>query len=147
MEIERLGPHDVQRVLDASVLLDDPAREDWTLRFLTSEGHHLLLASVDGAPAGFITGVEMTHPDKGTEMLVYELGVDEAYQRRGIGKALVAALADLARDAGCYGMWVATESDNVAALATYESAGAAPPEPGVTLAWTFPEEPATADQE
>ena len=140
MEIERLGPHDVPRVVAASALLDDPAREDWTLRFLTSEGHHLLLASVDGAPAGFITGVEMTHPDKGTEMLVYELGVDEAYQRQGIGKALVAALADLARAAGCYGMWVATESDNVAALATYGSAGAEPPEPGVTLAWTFPDE-------
>ncbi len=146
MEIERLGPHDVHRVLDASRLLDDPAREDWTLRFLTSEGHHLLVASVDGVDAGFITGVEMTHPDKGTEMLVYELGVDEAYQRQGIGKALVGALADLARAAGCYGMWVATESDNVAALATYVAAGAEPPEPGVTLAWTFPEDAPAAQE-
>jgi ribosomal protein S18 acetylase RimI-like enzyme len=140
VEIERLGPHDVQRVLDASSLLDDPARPDWTLRFLTSEGHHLLVATVDGVDVGFVTGVEMTHPDKGTEMLLYELGVDEAHQRRGIGRALTEALADLARAAGCYGMWVATESDNEAALATYAAAGAAPPEPGVTLAWTFDQE-------
>jgi ribosomal protein S18 acetylase RimI-like enzyme len=140
VEIEQLGPHDVQRVLDASSLLDDPARPDWTLRFLTSEGHHLLVATIDGVDVGFVTGVEMTHPDKGTEMLLYELGVDEAHQRRGVGRALTLALADLARATGCYGMWVATEADNEAALATYAAAGAAPPEPGVTLAWTFDQE-------
>jgi ribosomal protein S18 acetylase RimI-like enzyme len=127
-------------VLDASSLLDDPARPDWTLRFLTSEGHHLLVATIDGVDVGFVTGVEMTHPDKGTEMLLYELGVDEAHQRRGVGRALTEALADLARATGCYGMWVATEADNEAALATYAAAGAAPPEPGVTLAWTFDQE-------
>jgi hypothetical protein len=34
-------------------------------------------------------------------------------------------------------MWVGTEADNDAALATYRAAGAAPPEPFVTLEWTF----------
>ncbi|HZE00492.1 MAG TPA: GNAT family N-acetyltransferase, partial [Pseudonocardiaceae bacterium] len=51
-------------------------------------------------------------PDKGTEMFLYELGVDDRFRRRGIGKALVAALAELARESGCYGMWVLTDSDN-----------------------------------
>ena len=46
-----------------------------------------------------VTGVETTHPDKGTEMFLYELAVDEAARDRGVGRALVAALADLARDA------------------------------------------------
>jgi ribosomal protein S18 acetylase RimI-like enzyme len=44
-----------------------------------------------------VTGVEMTHPDKGTEMFLYELGVADEHQGRGIGRALVSALADLAR--------------------------------------------------
>jgi hypothetical protein len=28
-------------------------------------------------PVGMVTGVETTHPDKGTEMFLYELAVDE----------------------------------------------------------------------
>jgi ribosomal protein S18 acetylase RimI-like enzyme len=84
-----------------------------------------------------VTGVEMTHPDKGTEMFLYELGVDESFRGRGVGKALVAALADLARDRGCYGMWVITDEDNAAALATYSRAGGTPERDQVVLVWTF----------
>ena len=61
----------------------------------------------------------MTHPDKGTEMFLYELGVAQPYRRRRIGTALVMTLRQTAIDNGCYGMWVLTDVDNVAALATY----------------------------
>ena len=84
-----------------------------------------------------MSGVETTHPDKGTEMFLYELAVREPSQRRGIGKALVAALASLARERGCYGMFVLTDADNAAALATYRSAGAAAPSDHVMLDWNF----------
>ena len=137
MRIDRLGPGDDARVLAAGHLFDDPARAEATARFLASEGHHLLLASVDGHDVGFVSGVETTHPDKGTELFLYELAVDEAHRRRGIGRALVQALAGLAVERGCYGMWVATEPDNDAAIATYRSAGSEAPEPSVTLAWRF----------
>ncbi len=137
MRIERIEPGDVDRVLAASALLDGPATLEWTTTFLSSPGHHLLLARIDGIDIGFVTGVETTHPDKGTEMFLYELGVDESARGLGVGKALVAALADLARERGCYGMWVSTEADNDAALATYRSAGADAPEPAVVLTWTF----------
>jgi len=72
-----------------------------------------------------VTGVEVTHPDKGTEMFLYELAVGEPWQRQGIGRSLVEALVDLARERGCYGMWVLTDEDNEAAVATYTSAGGA----------------------
>ena len=75
------------------------------------------------AAAGFVSGVEMTHPDKGTEMFLYELAVEEASRNRGIGRALVRALADLARERGCYGMWVLTDDGNPAALRAYAAAG------------------------
>ncbi|MDP1805955.1 MAG: GNAT family N-acetyltransferase, partial [Acidimicrobiales bacterium] len=112
MQIDRLGPGDEDRVVAAAALFDEPPTQAWADRFLARDGHHLLLAVVDDADVGFVSGVEMTHPDKGTEMLVYELGVDDAYQRRGVGRALVEALATLARDVGCYGMWVLTDPDN-----------------------------------
>ena len=78
---------------------------------------------------GFIRGVEMTHPDKGTEMFVYERAVAEDARQRGIGLALTARLAELARSQGCYGMWVGVDTDNAAAHATYRAAGGKKPEP------------------
>ena len=133
MRIERVTGADA--VEAAAHLLDAPPLPAATAAFLAADGHHLLLAREDDRPVGFVSGVETTHPDKGTEMFLSELGVDEAFRRRGIGTALVRALADLARERGCTGMWVATEADNEAALATYRRAGAADPEPCVTLAW------------
>jgi ribosomal protein S18 acetylase RimI-like enzyme len=138
MDVRRLGPNEVETVLAASPLFDEPADPDWARTFLQREGHHLLMAFDDGTPIGFVSGVETTHPDKGTEMFLYELGVGDEQRRRGVGKALVLALADLAIEQGCHGMWVGTESDNSAALATYRAAGAGEPEPFVTLSWSFP---------
>jgi ribosomal protein S18 acetylase RimI-like enzyme len=84
-----------------------------------------------------VTGVETTHPDKGTEMFLYELDVDEGSRGQGIGTGLVRALADLARELGCYGMWVLTDDDNTAALATYTAAGAGEQSRHVMLTWRF----------
>lgn len=137
MQIDRLRAEDVDRVLRAAQLFDDPPRRVWVEDFLSRDGHHLLVANVDGVNTGFVTGVEIAHPDKGVEMLLYELGVDEAYRNQGIGRALTLALVELARERGCRGMWVPTEEDNEAAIATYRSAGASEAEPGVTLVWTF----------
>jgi ribosomal protein S18 acetylase RimI-like enzyme len=135
MEIHGLTEGDVDRVLAAAHLFDFPPKRDWTEVFLTREGHHLLFASAGGIDAGFVSGIEIAHPDKGVEMLLYELAVAEPYRRQGIGRALTLALLDIAREVGCRSMWVATEATNIAALATYRSANASGPEPGVTLEW------------
>jgi aminoglycoside 3-N-acetyltransferase I len=120
MEIRYLRPGDDALVLGAPQLFDAPPRPDATARFLAEPGHHIFVAIGDeGTVVGFVTGVETTHPDKGTEMFLYELSVHEEQRRRGIGTALVEALAALARDRGCYGMWTGTEPDNLAAQRTY----------------------------
>jgi hypothetical protein len=49
----------------------------------------------------------------------------------------VNALAELARERKCYGMWVLTDDDNAAALATYGSAGATRESTSVMLSWKF----------
>jgi ribosomal protein S18 acetylase RimI-like enzyme len=138
-EIRRLGPGDDALVVAAEHLFDSPARPDATARFLAEPGHHLLVAYDGERPVGMVTGVETTHPDKGTEMFLYELAVDEAARGRGIGRALVRALADLARDAGCYGMWVLTDDDNPAAVRAYTAAGGMPEPLTRLIAWTFRE--------
>ena len=128
---------DVELVRAASPLFDSEARSAWVERFFGQPNHHLCIAYEGEEPAGFVSGVEMTHPDKGTEMFLYELGVDDAFRGRGIGKALVAGLADLARERGCYGMWVLTDTDNAAAIATYESVGAGEASSQLMLSWEF----------
>jgi ribosomal protein S18 acetylase RimI-like enzyme len=132
----------IERVIDISVveaaadLFDGPPRADATARFLAHSDHHLLFAYDEGGRAvGMISGVETTHPDKGTEMFIYELGVAPDARLRGVATGLVRALGELARERGCYGMWVGTEPDNAAAQATYRKAGASEEAPFVLLNW------------
>ncbi len=135
-QIVRLGQRDAHVVLSAPAIFDAAPTERWTAKFLSSEGHYLLVAlDADGRAVGFVSGVETTHPDKGTEMFLYELSVHPGHRNHGVGRALVTALADLARQRGCYGMWAGTEPDNAAALATYRAAGAQPPETFMLLNW------------
>jgi ribosomal protein S18 acetylase RimI-like enzyme len=135
--IRRLGPGDEAAVLAAGALFDGPPSEAATRRFLAEPNHHLLLAEERGAAVGFVTGVETTHPDKGTEMFLYELSVAESARRRGTGRALVEALAALARDRGCYGMWVGTEVGNEAARRTYARAGGRETPAQLIIEWSF----------
>ncbi|MFC8224461.1 GNAT family N-acetyltransferase [Streptomyces sp. NPDC057287] len=129
--------HTTAELLAAAHLYDAPPRPEWAARFLAADGHLMLIAYVDGAPAGFVSGIEMLHPDKGTEMCLYELSVGEGSRRRGIGRALTEALAAEARERGCYDMWVGVDRDNEAALATYRSAGAADDGVFAMLTWEF----------
>ncbi len=129
MRIERLGPGDDSRVSEAGSLFDNPADPTATADFLARPDHYLFVAYEDDVPAGFVSGVLLVHPDKGREMFLYELAVDEGYRRRGHARALVERLAAAAREANCYGMWVLTDDDNTAALAAYESAGGKLDEP------------------
>ena len=136
--LQWLTIEDVADLEAASHLFDGPVRRAWAVRFLELPTHHLCLGWMNGLPAGFVSGVEMTHPDKGTEMFLYELGVDEAARGRGLGSALARALADRAQERGCYDMWTLTDLDNVAARATYRKAGAGSEETDLVLPlWTL----------
>jgi ribosomal protein S18 acetylase RimI-like enzyme len=137
MEIRALGPGDDAAVVAAQHLFDGPARAAATARFLEEPGSHLLVGYVDGEPAGFVSGVEVTHPDKGTEMFLYELAVGEAHRRRGHGRALIEALEVLARERGCVGMFVFVDDDNEAGRAAYRSAGGRDASRPVMVEWAF----------
>jgi ribosomal protein S18 acetylase RimI-like enzyme len=73
-------------------------------------------------------------------VFLHEIGVAARVRGRGVGAALVAALAGVARERGCYGMWTATEPDNAAAQRTYARAGARIlDEPHTMAEWRFAE--------
>jgi ribosomal protein S18 acetylase RimI-like enzyme len=137
MIIRDLSDGPASEIATLSHLLDQPAEADAIARFVAEPNHHLFVAYDRDEAVGFVTGVETTHPDKGTEMFLYELAVDERSRNRGIGTALVAKLAQTARARGCHGMWVLTDQDNEAAVRTYAAAGATEREDTVMLSWTF----------
>jgi aminoglycoside 3-N-acetyltransferase I len=94
----------IERIVDAAAvhlaadLFDTPPLAAATERFLADPTHHLLFAFDEaGRAVGMISGVETTHPDKGTEMFVYELGVAPAARLQGVATELVRTLADIAR--------------------------------------------------
>jgi ribosomal-protein-alanine N-acetyltransferase len=113
-----------ERVKAAEKLFDDPVDLEATRRFLEDESNHLVIAYVDGRPAGFVSGTELMHPDQPRpELFLNELGVDPTYRGRGVGKELVAKLWEIAQTRGCRGMWVLTDNSNAAALRVYGGAG------------------------
>lgn len=123
-------------LVDSSDLFDHPVTMDGAEDFLDRQGHVLLLARAsDGRGIGFVSGVEMRHPDKYAEMFVYELGVDERWRRRGVATALLQALREQAHRRGCRGMWTGTERYNDSALATYRSLGATVDDGSVFITW------------
>jgi hypothetical protein len=85
MRIERAGSADA--VAAVQPLFDHALRPEAVERFLGDPTHHLLVAysGEAEAAAGFVSGVEMTHPDKGTEMFLYELAWRRRRATRGSG--------------------------------------------------------------
>ena len=120
--LKRLGPDDLNELLGvAEGLFDNPIRPDQAKAFLTDPLHEIVLAFDGGTAVGMATGVIMLHPDKPPAFFISEVGVRDAFQRRGIGKQVTARLMEIARGRGCEGIWLATETDNVPARALYHA--------------------------
>ena len=95
-------------------------------------------AFLDGWRAGFALTHFLPRIDRSQEMAYrHELDVAPQARRRGLGRGLVEAVRDLARERGAMEAWVITEEDNDAAAATYRSAGFAQEgETAIVFGWT-----------
>jgi ribosomal protein S18 acetylase RimI-like enzyme len=122
--IRKLGPGD-ESVSDAACRAFGSEGDFDAALFLRRPEATLLVSEVDGEVAGWVYGQELAHPDAELTMLLYALDVVEAHHRQGHGRALVDAFVADARSRGCTEVWVLTEQDNDAALATYAAAGGA----------------------
>ena len=136
IRVEVVDSPDVAK--EAAALFDHPIDHTATANFLADERHHLLIGYVGDQPAGFVTAVELLHPDKPQpEMFLYELGVEEEYRRQGVATALMQRLVDMCHERGCGEMFVLTDDDNAAGNATYAKAGGTPEPAGVMYAWDW----------
>jgi ribosomal protein S18 acetylase RimI-like enzyme len=110
--VRRLGPgdEDVIRAL----------AEDEAQTALLSDDRTIFVAAFDGdTPVGFAFGYVLPRRHGGpTIFFVYELGVDEGYRRRGIGRRLMEELLFGQEEA-----FVLTDAANEAAMALYASLG------------------------
>jgi aminoglycoside 3-N-acetyltransferase I len=80
---------DADEVARCADLCDGPPLPDATERFVADSSHYLLVAyQDDGRAIGMVSGVALTHPDKGTEMLLYEVGVEPEFRRKGVANAV-----------------------------------------------------------
>ena len=104
---------------------------------LLADPRTLLLVAFDGErPVGLVLAHELPrrHGER-ARLFVYEVDVAESHRRRGIASALLARLAELARERGIRAGFVLTEPDNGPANALYRDAGGATAR--VTVQWDF----------
>ena len=107
--------------------------------FLARDDINVWVAEVEGELAGFAYAYVLLRIDGDTSVFLYELGVDEQFRRRGLGRALVDEARSLAESVGAAKMWVDTSYDNEPARRTYASAGGQPAaEATLVYGWRFP---------
>lgn len=114
---------DILRNIDLDVfddLLDIPKAKE----FLADPRHHLVVAIVNDQVVGFVSAVHYVHPDKPCpELWINEVSVAEKHRRQGLGKRLMNAVFEVARELGCREAWVLTERENTAAMNLYSAVG------------------------
>lgn len=120
MQVRLLDAGDAALILQ-SPAFDAPAGKSRTAAFLADQNHLIAGAVRDGVLIGFASGAILLHPDKPPFLFINEVGVEDAFRRRGIGRRLCDVLMTAARLRGCRGTWLATETDNEAARALYRS--------------------------
>lgn len=100
--------------------------DDYLSALLARAEFWVVAALKDGTPVGGITAhaLPMTRSEA-TELFIYDLAVDPAHQRAGIGRALVNALRAEAAAQGITVAFVPADNDDEHALEFYRALGGA----------------------
>jgi ribosomal protein S18 acetylase RimI-like enzyme len=90
-------------------------------QFLRSEDRYYLIASIGAEIVGAIHGYKLLHPTGVTYMYIDEVDTMANHRRKGIARAMMLSVLELAKEWGCDQAWLGTEHDNEAAKALYIS--------------------------
>ncbi len=125
MKVRTLTVDDIDRVMDAAALFDDPPVRTAVRAYLRHRRNVFLMAEDEGRAVGFLRGTELDQVDTPhRQMFLYEIAVDPRVQRRGVGRALVEALLADCRRRGLDEVFVFTDPGNTAAVGLYRATGA-----------------------
>jgi ribosomal protein S18 acetylase RimI-like enzyme len=122
LTVRRVTTVDVALAAELDAMFDEGVSWDAEQgqRFLAHPDTLLLVARWDGEACGFLSAYRLQRFDRrDAEVLLYEIGVEEPFQRRGVGRALVEEAKRWTADVGADELWVLTEDDNAPARALY----------------------------
>ena len=124
MKIVLLKPGDEELLQRAEAVFNPNAPSSDRCSMLLRETSFVMVVALadDNDVMGRIYG-NVLHRFEATDLLLYEVDVDEAHQRKGVGRAMLDFLSDLSARRGYGEMWVLTDLDNEAGNALYKSAG------------------------
>lgn len=113
-----MTPDDVDAVLEIELAVQ---AYPWTRGNFTDALSHGYLCGVDEAD-GEIRGYAVLMPVLGEAELL-NIGVAAKHQRKGLGRAILLEMLDIAREMGMRLVYLEVRAANAAALALYRSAG------------------------
>lgn len=119
----QLTAEDAARCAELEALLfdgDDPWPREAFLREIASPHAHYVAARVEDTLVGY-AGIARLGRTPPFEYEIHTVGVDPAYQGRGIGRRMMAALLDLAGPDGV--VFLEVRTDNEPAISLYRSLG------------------------
>ncbi|GAC56615.1 putative ribosomal-protein-alanine acetyltransferase [Gordonia hirsuta DSM 44140 = NBRC 16056] len=126
MIVDALLPGDLPRCaeLEAQLFAGD---SPWPLAGFVSElaaehNHYFALRTAPGQPIDGYAGIAVLGPAGAPECEVHTIAVAPEYRGRGGGRALLAALLEVA-DAVAAPVFLEVRTDNTVAIALYQSAG------------------------
>lgn len=132
--VRRLGPGDRELARRTFAMMvevfgepSSPVGDAYLDRLLAREDFWALAALEGDEPVGGLTGhaLPMTRAEV-TELLVYDLAVRADRQRRGVGRALMRRLVELAGERGIHAVFLEADDVDDHALAFYRAIGGAP---------------------
>lgn len=101
-----------------------PLSDHYIAELLGREDFWAIAAFVDGEVVGGITAHTLPMTGRqACEMFIYDVAVREQYQRKGVGRRLIAALSEAAAAAGVDDIFVAADNSDVHALDFYRALG------------------------
>jgi GNAT superfamily N-acetyltransferase len=100
--------------------LDDAEYDRAWRRLLEDREIHGLVAAVDGVPVGITHFLTHAHTNSSDACYLQDLFTDPDARGRGVGKALIEAVTDWAREQGCGRVYWQTHVDNERARRLYD---------------------------
>jgi ribosomal protein S18 acetylase RimI-like enzyme len=123
MQIRFLGPGDADLLVRAVAFIEEGTMAHRKAAMHLVDENLVTVVALEGEEiVGFLYGYVLRRFEC-TSFFIYSLDVAEHARRRGVGKALLAALRQRAKQGGWDEAFVFTNASNAAAMALYRSAG------------------------